>query len=101
LLPNSVFFQMAVPSRSRTIVCDLGGPVDADAATIDILARLQLAARRLGLELRLRHASRELRELLAFAGLGEVLCLEPVGEAEEREELLCAEEERELDDPAV
>jgi anti-anti-sigma regulatory factor len=82
------------------MVCDLGG-VAADACAIDALARLQLAARRLGLELRLRHVSGELRELIAFAGLGDVLLLEPGREAEEREEPLRAEEERELGDPAV
>jgi len=81
------------------MVCDLDG-VAADACTIDALARLQLAARRLGLELRLRRVSGELTELIAFAGLGDVL-LEPGREAEEREEPLRAEEERELRDPAA
>ena len=97
---HSVLSAMAAPLRRRTIVCDLAGAA-ADAGTIDALARLQLAARRAGVELRLRHSPKELRELLVFTGLSGVLCLEPVGETEEREELLRAEEKRDLGDPAV
>jgi anti-anti-sigma regulatory factor len=82
----------------RTIVCDLRG-VAADCVTVDALARLHLAARRAGVELNLRHASQELTELLVFTGLSGVLRVEPGGEAEEREEPLRVEEERELDDP--
>jgi len=52
--------------------CDVAG-VDADAAVVDALARLQLAARRLGCQVLLRHASNELRQLVAFMGLTEVL----------------------------
>ena len=52
--------------------CDVSG-VDPDAVTIDALARLQLAARRHGCRVRLRHASPELLELLAFMGLSDVL----------------------------
>jgi anti-anti-sigma regulatory factor len=82
----------------RTIVCDVSA-LDPDALTIDALARLQLSSRRVGLELRLRHASNELRELLAFVGLDEVLRLEAGGQAEQREQRVGVEEERELDDP--
>ena len=77
------------------------GALAPDAAAVDALARLQLAARRLGLELRLRHASTELQELIAFVGLRDVLRVEAGGQAEEREERLGVEEERELDDPAA
>jgi ABC-type transporter Mla MlaB component len=52
--------------------CDVRG-VDVDAVTVDALARLQLAARRQGCPVRLRHASTELRELVAFMGLDDVL----------------------------
>jgi hypothetical protein len=90
---------MTTPRRS-TIACDVGA-LRADAATIDILARLQLAARRLGLELRLRHASAELQALVTFVGLREVLGVESGGQAEEREQRVRVEEERELDDPSV
>ena len=82
----------------RTIVCDLRG-VAADCVTVDALARLHLAARRAGVDLDVRHASKELKELLVFTGLNRVLRVEPGGEAEEREELLRAEEEGELGDP--
>jgi ABC-type transporter Mla MlaB component len=53
-------------------LCDVRG-VDPDAATVDALARLQLAARRHGCQVRLRHASNELRELVTFMGLRDVL----------------------------
>ena len=52
--------------------CDVTG-VDADAVTVDALARLQLAARRQGCQVRLRNASSELLELVAFMGLADVL----------------------------
>ena len=41
-----------------------------DVSLVDELARLQLAARRLGCSIRLRHASVELSELLDLVGLG-------------------------------
>ena len=47
--------------------------VDSDAVTVDALARLQLAARRHGCQIRLRGTSEGLRELLDFMGLSEVL----------------------------
>lgn len=84
----------------RTIICDVGAVVP-DVHAIDALARLQLAARRLGMEVQLRHASRELQELLAFAGLRDVLRVETGGQPEQREERVGVEEERELDNPAV
>jgi hypothetical protein len=86
-------------SRATTIVCDVGA-VAPEAAAIDALARLQLNAQRLGLEIRLLHASSELLELIAFTGLDEVLRVEAEGQAEEREERRGVEEERELGDPA-
>ncbi len=52
--------------------CEVGS-VDPDAVTIDALARLQLAARRHGCQIRLRDASPALLELLAFLGLSDVL----------------------------
>jgi hypothetical protein len=96
---SGLFSYMAGP-RPSTIVCDVGA-LAPDAAAIEALARLQLAARRRGLEIRLRHASSELLGLLAFVGLSEVLRVETSGQPEEREERLGAEEERQLDDPAA
>ena len=68
---------------------------------VEALARLQLAARRKGHHLRLHVLSRELRDLIELAGLTQVLGVEPRRQAEEREQRLGVEEERELDDPAV
>jgi ABC-type transporter Mla MlaB component len=48
----------------------------ADAATVDALARLQLAARRQGARIGLYGATAELRELIGFMGLQEVLPIE-------------------------
>jgi ABC-type transporter Mla MlaB component len=53
-------------------LCDAAS-VPADAVTIDALARLQLAARRYGCQVRLTNASPELLGLLAFLGLEDVL----------------------------
>jgi ABC-type transporter Mla MlaB component len=53
-------------------LCDVTG-VDADAVTVDALARLQLAATRQGCRIRLRNASDELRALVGFMGLREIL----------------------------
>jgi ABC-type transporter Mla MlaB component len=52
--------------------CDVSG-IERDAVTVDALCRLQLAAKRHGCQIRLRHASDELRELVDFMGLSEVL----------------------------
>jgi hypothetical protein len=85
--------------RPSTIVCDVGA-LAPDAAAVDTLARLQLTLRRLGMEMQLRHASSELQDLLAFVGLRNVLRVEADGQAEQREQRLGVEEEREVDDPA-
>ena len=47
--------------------------VQPDAVTVDALARLQLAARRRGIRVRLRNASPELLELVAYLGLSDVV----------------------------
>jgi ABC-type transporter Mla MlaB component len=59
-------------SRAAVAICDVSG-VSADAVAVDALARLQLAARRNGCQVRLTRASAELRELVAFMGLEDVL----------------------------
>jgi anti-anti-sigma regulatory factor len=57
----------------RAIVrCD-ASEMAADAAAVDALARMQLTARRHGVEIRLVGVSPELRSLIAFLGLAEVL----------------------------
>jgi anti-anti-sigma regulatory factor len=70
-------------------------------AAVEALARLQLAARRKGLDLRLHVVSRELRDLIELAGLTQVLGVEPRRQAEEREQRLGVEEEGELGDAVV
>ena len=57
---------------SDIVPCDVHG-VYPDAVTVDALARLQLAAGRLGCQVRLRDASDELVELVEFMGLTDVL----------------------------
>ena len=64
-----------------------------DLATVDGVARLQLAGRRLGFRVRLS-GPRELWELIDLLGLREA-----IGKAEEREEAPGVEEEGELGDP--
>ena len=58
-------------SDADVVLCDVTG-VDPDAVTVDALARLQLAARRHGCQVRLCNASGELLELVAFMGLTDV-----------------------------
>ena len=72
---------MPVPGRgairrkitpTAVLLCDVAS-VRADAGTVDALARLQLAVRRHGCQVRLRGTSPELRELIVFMGLRDVL----------------------------
>ena len=80
--------------------CDVRA-LRADVAAVDALARLQLAARRAGFELRLVRATAELSCLIDLTGLATVLGVEPGRQPEEREQRLGVEEEAELDDPAA
>jgi ABC-type transporter Mla MlaB component len=68
------------------LLCEVGG-VAADALAVDALARLALAARRSGCEVRLRGASPELIDLIELIGLTDVLRPEraPAGELPSRE----------------
>jgi ABC-type transporter Mla MlaB component len=54
------------------LLCEVAG-VAADAVAVDALARLALAARRSGCEVRLRGASPALLGLIELTGLAEVL----------------------------
>jgi len=49
------------------------GDLEADAASVDALARLQLRAKRRGYRLLFRHVPRELLALVSFLGLKEIL----------------------------
>jgi hypothetical protein len=66
-----------------------------DLGTIDALARLRLAGKRLGFEVRLT-PTEELLELLELVGLVDVLW-----QPEEREQAFRVEEERELGDASA
>jgi hypothetical protein len=74
---------MAVPPP-RPIVVNASA-LAPTGATIDLLARRQLAARRLGRNILLRGASLDLERLIAFVGLDEVLRIEPRRQTEQRE----------------
>jgi ABC-type transporter Mla MlaB component len=99
------------------VVCHHGAEVAAwqaqwarcDIAVVDALARLQLAARRLGYAVELRSVSSELLELLDLLGLRELvtgaagdvcLRLEMRGESESREQV-GVEEVVVADDPVA
>jgi hypothetical protein len=94
------------PEPARTVDVVLGRGVRADLELVDALARLQLAAGRLGCAVRLHGACDDLRSLLDLVGLsdvmreGEPLRLELLGEPEEGEQL-GVEEVVEPGDPAV
>ena len=63
----------ALLAESGSVVrCDVAG-VEPDAVTVDAVARLQLAARRRGCEVRLHNASDGLLELVELMGLTNVL----------------------------
>jgi ABC-type transporter Mla MlaB component len=93
-------------SNADLAICDVEGVADPDVVTVDALARLQLIARRLGLEIRVLHAHGELQDLLALTGLNEVvpLCadlpVESRRQVEKREEGGRVEEEGDPDDAA-
>ena len=86
--------------------CNVGA-LDADAVTVEALARLQLTARGLARRVRFTDASPELRRLLCLMGLDEVLpcaegsVLDSRGQAEEREQARGVQEERDPGDPAT
>ncbi|MEV7319053.1 STAS domain-containing protein [Streptomyces sp. NPDC093970] len=87
-----------LPGRGdRTVVCDVGGLGPPGLAAVDLLARLELTARRAGGRIRLRDPDPALRSLLRFLGLR----VQVEGEAEEREPAPGVEEEVEPGQPAV
>ncbi|HZM79544.1 MAG TPA: STAS domain-containing protein [Candidatus Limnocylindrales bacterium] len=92
-----VSFMGDVPGDS-VIICDVGAITRPDLATLALLARMQLTARRLGSGIRLHRAQDRLVELILFSGLGGVLPLsselvrELGREAEQGEEPVHVEE---------
>ena len=83
----------------RSVCLDCGHIEAPTAATIDEIARLQLAARRRGCQLELASANPSLLELIGFVGLSGVLRVQARGQAEERKQPGGVEEEGELSDP--
>ncbi|MER5440189.1 STAS domain-containing protein [Streptomyces sp. NPDC002790] len=83
-----------------TVTCDVSGVTTADLATLDALARMQLAARRAGSRMVLRDPPAGLAVLLGLAGMAEVLGapageesgVEMVRDAEQREPALRVQE---------
>jgi ABC-type transporter Mla MlaB component len=66
----------------RIVFWDARG-LEADAAGVDALARLQLRAMRRGYRILFRHVSRELRSLVCFLGLKDVLPTDDFSDAAE------------------
>ncbi|WP_264936817.1 STAS domain-containing protein [Streptomyces sp. A012304] len=84
-------------TRAGVVVCDLAGLGPPGLTAVDLLARLQLTARRAGGRIRLRDPDPALRALLDLVGLR----FEMEGEPEEREPALGVEEEVEPGEAAV
>ncbi|MFD4503230.1 STAS domain-containing protein [Streptomyces sp. NPDC058457] len=91
--------ELLAVTGAGAVVCDVGGlgPGPPGLAAVDLLARLELAARRAGGRIRLRDPDPALRSLLRLVGLR----LQVEGEIEEREPALGVEEEVEPGQPAV
>lgn len=73
---------IARDSVAEVVLCDVREITSPDVTTIHVLARLQLAARRLGRDIRLYGAQPRLCALLALTGLSEVLPVLPVPSVE-------------------
>ncbi|MER8013105.1 STAS domain-containing protein [Streptomyces griseoluteus] len=83
-------------SRSGVVVCDVAGLGPPGLAQVDLLARLELAARRGGGRIALRNPAPALRALLGLVGLG----IQVEGEAEQGEPAGGVEEAVETGDAA-
>ncbi|MFF3344397.1 STAS domain-containing protein [Streptomyces sp. NPDC002779] len=84
-------------SGAGVVVCDVGGLGPPGLGAVDLLARLQLTARRCGGRIRLRDPDPALRALLGLVGLR----FEVEGQPEQREPALGVEEAVETGDPPV
>ncbi|WP_372345932.1 STAS domain-containing protein [Streptomyces sp. KL116D] len=86
---------LAARAITPTVVVDVSGVTGTDLATIDALARMQLAARRAGGRIRLRDPSPKLALLIQLAGLAGVLRAEAPGADDSGVEVLRDAEQRE------
>jgi ABC-type transporter Mla MlaB component len=82
---------------ARVVVCDVGGLGPSGLGAVDLLARLELTARRAGGRIRLRDPAPSLLSLLDLVGLR----FQVEGQTEEGEPALGVEEAVETGDPAV
>ena len=89
--------------RDPVVVCDVAGLGPPGLGAVELLARLQLAARRAGGRIRLRDPAPALLALLALVGLNFDVEIEGEGEreVEQREPALRVEEAVEPGDPAA
>ncbi|MFH9131553.1 STAS domain-containing protein [Streptomyces griseoaurantiacus] len=87
----------AAAAEGGAVVCDVGGVLTSGLVLVDVLARLQLAARRAGGRIRVRGPSPELRALLGLLALP----VEMEGQSEQGEPPLGVEEAVEPGDPAA
>lgn len=72
---------LLLTTEAASVVCDVAGVGPPGLGTVDLLARLELTARRAGGRIRLRGATPALRALLELVGLR----FEFEGQPEERE----------------
>ncbi|HEX2030172.1 MAG TPA: STAS domain-containing protein [Actinomycetota bacterium] len=90
---------------AREVICDCAAIVEPDLLAVDLLARLQLTARRRGGAVRLDHVPGGLERLLSLTGLAEVFpeagrsVVQSRGQPEQREPPRGVEEERDPADP--
>lgn len=63
--------------RVDVVTCDVSRLLRPDLVVVEVLARMQLAARQSGGSIRLRDANIELQTLLGFVGLNDVVPLCP------------------------
>lgn len=101
-LGDAVFALLAGPgpgsgADTGVVVCDVAGLGPPGLAAVELLARLQLAARRAGGRIRLRAPDPALRALLDLVGLP----VEVEGETEEGEPALGVEVEVEPGEAAL
>ncbi len=87
------------------VTCDVGG-LRAELVTVDALARMQLAARRAGSQVRLLNPADELLELLELCGLSSFLPadasgVQMIGQTEQREYAVGVQEGHLRHDPPV
>lgn len=64
---------LAREQRDASMLCDVAGLRNVDLGTVEVLARLQLSARRLGCPLTLRGTNPQLHALIELVGLADQL----------------------------